>query len=426
MAKLETIIMRGLHADRPAAGTGGRLYYETDTSTLYRDSGSAWESIEGVGDFSNPMTTAGDLIKGGSSGTPQRLAAGSTGQVLTISGGAPTWQTPAAGFTNPMTTVGDIIFEDIGPAPARLPVGSTGQILTVSGGKPSWQNATTVSGFTNPMTTADDLIYGSTGGAPARLPKGTEGQVLSINGGHLSWQTPSGLAGGGGSNVYVARQTVTPATDGTTKTFSLPEAAFPGSISVLIKPSGQAWYSIMGPDDFTEDGYGTDVIGSSQNPTISPGASSFGVQTPLSKLNDNNDSTYIGWDVYSNVVVTYDFGGSTYAIQKGTVTSNTTDGWSGPKDVKWEYSDDGSSWTTAKTGTCISDGDGVKTIFTWSDQGAHRYWRLNVLTSWVNSAGYFISIQEIEMMEATASAASITLTNAPASTDKLMVSYQKA
>ena len=39
-----------------------------------------------------------------------------------------------------MTTVGDIIYEATGPAAARLPIGTTGQILTVSGGIPSWQS----------------------------------------------------------------------------------------------------------------------------------------------------------------------------------------------------------------------------------------------------------------------------------------------
>jgi hypothetical protein len=41
--------------------------------------------------MSNPMTTAGDIIDGGSSGTPQRLAIGTTGQQLTVVAGAPAW-----------------------------------------------------------------------------------------------------------------------------------------------------------------------------------------------------------------------------------------------------------------------------------------------------------------------------------------------
>jgi hypothetical protein len=43
------------------------------------------------------ITTAGDLIKGTGSGTFDRLGIGSDGQVLTVTAGAPAWETPAAG-----------------------------------------------------------------------------------------------------------------------------------------------------------------------------------------------------------------------------------------------------------------------------------------------------------------------------------------
>lgn len=49
-----------------------------------------------LGTLANPMTTGGDVIYGGASGTPTRLANGSSGQVLTSAGGtsAPTWASP--------------------------------------------------------------------------------------------------------------------------------------------------------------------------------------------------------------------------------------------------------------------------------------------------------------------------------------------
>jgi hypothetical protein len=45
------------------------------------------------------ITTAGDLIKGTGSGTFDRLGIGSTGQVLTVTAGAPAWATPASAST---------------------------------------------------------------------------------------------------------------------------------------------------------------------------------------------------------------------------------------------------------------------------------------------------------------------------------------
>lgn len=46
-----------------------------------------------IGGLTNPMTTEGDMIYGGTSGTPERLAAGTSGYILQTNGAgaAPTW-----------------------------------------------------------------------------------------------------------------------------------------------------------------------------------------------------------------------------------------------------------------------------------------------------------------------------------------------
>jgi hypothetical protein len=44
-------------------------------------------------------TTTGDIIYASSANTPARLGIGSTGQVLTVSGGVPSWATAASGST---------------------------------------------------------------------------------------------------------------------------------------------------------------------------------------------------------------------------------------------------------------------------------------------------------------------------------------
>lgn len=57
--------------------------------------GASWQDNP-VG-MSNPMTTAGDVIVGGSSGAPTRLAKGTDGQVLTMVSGDVAWANIAAG-----------------------------------------------------------------------------------------------------------------------------------------------------------------------------------------------------------------------------------------------------------------------------------------------------------------------------------------
>lgn len=46
-------------------------------------------------------TTTGDMIYASSANTPARLGIGSSGQVLTVSGGVPAWAAAASGNTNP-------------------------------------------------------------------------------------------------------------------------------------------------------------------------------------------------------------------------------------------------------------------------------------------------------------------------------------
>lgn len=72
-------------AEIPAAGVRGRLALITDinSGTLYWDTGAAWRQVT-----LNPMTFAGDLIVGGASGAPTRLALGTANQVLGVNSDA--------------------------------------------------------------------------------------------------------------------------------------------------------------------------------------------------------------------------------------------------------------------------------------------------------------------------------------------------
>jgi hypothetical protein len=82
--------------------TKGDTYVATGASTVVRQAigsnndvliadsaqtnGLKWGTIASAGGLSNPMTTGGDIIYGGASGVPTRLANGSSGQVLVSAG----------------------------------------------------------------------------------------------------------------------------------------------------------------------------------------------------------------------------------------------------------------------------------------------------------------------------------------------------
>jgi hypothetical protein len=84
------------------------------------------------------------------------LKGGTTGQVLKKNTNTDmdfVWAADAAGMTNPMTTTGDTIYSSSGSTPARLGIGTTGQILTVAGGIPSWAAPAAGGGMTLLSTT---------------------------------------------------------------------------------------------------------------------------------------------------------------------------------------------------------------------------------------------------------------------------------
>ena len=67
---------------------GGQLYFNTTSAALFFD------IVQSSG-MTNPLTTTGDTIYSSSGTTPARLGIGSTGQVLTVASGLPSWATPA-------------------------------------------------------------------------------------------------------------------------------------------------------------------------------------------------------------------------------------------------------------------------------------------------------------------------------------------
>jgi len=79
----------------------------------------------------SPITTSGTLAIT-LSGTALPIANGGTGQT-----------TASAAFNalSPITTTGDIIYSSSGTTNARLAIGTTGQVLTVAGGVPTWAAA---------------------------------------------------------------------------------------------------------------------------------------------------------------------------------------------------------------------------------------------------------------------------------------------
>ena len=119
----------------------GMFSYLKDTNATQYYTGSAWTNLDTTG-MVNPMTTTGDTIYSSSGTTPARLGIGSTGQVLTVAGGVPTWATPAAGgggkvlqvvsaTTTTSTTIATTSFTDTTITATITPTSATSKILVI-------------------------------------------------------------------------------------------------------------------------------------------------------------------------------------------------------------------------------------------------------------------------------------------------------
>jgi len=154
-----------------SAGTGAQPAWETTSSVL-----------DGIG-----TQAQGVLLERGSSAW-QFITPGASGTVL-MSNGVTSDESFQGPLSQIFTATGDIVYSSAGSTAARLAIGTAGQYLTVSGGVPSWA---TFAGLSNPMNNVNDLIVGGIAGVPTRLGVGTNGQFLGVSGGNVVWATPGG------------------------------------------------------------------------------------------------------------------------------------------------------------------------------------------------------------------------------------------
>jgi hypothetical protein len=114
-----------------------------DDTALVKDGASAIRTLGSSVDTTtkalNPSTTLGDIeYRSSTANTNTRLGIGSTGQVLTVAGGVPTWATAAGGgkvlqvvnsFYTTITTIATGTFTDTGLTASITPSSATSKVL---------------------------------------------------------------------------------------------------------------------------------------------------------------------------------------------------------------------------------------------------------------------------------------------------------
>lgn len=162
------------------------------TSTLPIGNGGTGQTTKAAAfDALSPMTTVGDIIYGGTSGTGTRLAAGSAGQFLKANGAAaPSWQSFTAPTMQVFTT---------GSGTYTTPANVTRIKIRMIGGGGGGSGSGTALGGTGSgggNTTFGSSLLTANGGSPGAFQNATNG-----SGGTTTINSPAygfGIAGGNG------------------------------------------------------------------------------------------------------------------------------------------------------------------------------------------------------------------------------------
>jgi hypothetical protein len=145
------------------------------------------------------LTTPGDMLIQGSSGSPTRLPIGPENTLLMSHNGLPTWQILAGGAGVPWGPPGSLLQIASDNYVRPILPGTQEQTLAMMGGVPTWSSVLPA-GTVIPINQPGDLMIGApTTGVPARLPVGPLDSVLTVSDNQtLVWASPGAVGPGEG------------------------------------------------------------------------------------------------------------------------------------------------------------------------------------------------------------------------------------
>ena len=169
-------------------------------------------TLTGV-DFVSPITSQGDLIRGATDGSPERLPVGTAGQVLTVVTGQAAWQPPSASGIPPTIFVakGDLIVASAAATATRKPSGSSGAALTTDASSADgllWVLGGALHGRVRlGTTTANSITLAPYNGNTLYVKRGSGWRVQSLSAFGISAINTNAIVDGTGGSTLTANTT---------------------------------------------------------------------------------------------------------------------------------------------------------------------------------------------------------------------------
>ena len=172
-------------AGSPITGSGTLAVTLSGTALPILNGGTGQTTALAAFNALSPMTTAGDTLYGGVSGSATRLGIGSTGNVLTVVAGVPAWVAPATSGT--VTTVSVVSANgftgSVATATTTPAITLTTSITGLLKGNGTAISAATSGTDYAPATSGSSILYGNGAGGFSSVTVGTG---LSFSGGNLT------------------------------------------------------------------------------------------------------------------------------------------------------------------------------------------------------------------------------------------------
>jgi len=211
--ELKNAVVEKFAADPVTGLISGRIYFNTVTNTTRLYDGAVWRNSVNV-DSTQTLT---NKTIAGASNTLTVLAATQLSGATPIANGGTGQTTQAAGFNalSPMTTAGDLVRGGASGAGTRIAVGVDGQSLRVVSGVPAWADGGSGSGTLNLITNPSASSDATTG-----VTNGTSHTTARVSGANSPLNTAIPTA----FELTATTTAVESATSGVRWTYTVPAA----------------------------------------------------------------------------------------------------------------------------------------------------------------------------------------------------------